>query len=156
MGALYKKGFMKIPHLIVTILLLIFASCRERDNMFDPGNSEFTPPPAIFSALADRAIYNEQWILIGIHFTVGFVEEFEKETILHNVLYEIADSVKTEMTSFHVRMDYGDIMYDRDVYASFDIGLFCMTIYFGGIPLGTATFAIVDDGGAKVIKLIEE
>jgi hypothetical protein len=138
------------------MLLLLLAGCRERDNMFDPGCDDFTPPPAIFSALADSAIYNEQWILIGVHFTVNFVEEFEKETILHNILYEFVDSVKTEMTSFDVRMNYGDRIYDRDVYATYDIGLFCLTVYFGGIPIGAATFAIVDDNGARVIKPIAE
>ena len=147
---------MKSYYPIILLLLLTVTSCRERDNMFDPGSSDFTPPPAIFSALADSAIYNEQWILIGIHFTVNFVEEFEKETILHNVLYEIVDSVKTEMTSFDVRMDHGDRTYDRDVYASYDIGLFCLTIYFGGIPIGAATFAIVDNGNALIIKPVEE
>jgi hypothetical protein len=146
------KSFFKIFGLFMLILL----SCRERDNMFDPGNSDFTPPPAIFSALADSAIYNEQWILIGIHFTINFVEEFEKETILHNVLYEFVDGIKTEKTSFDVRMNYGDRMYDRDVYATYDFGLFCLTIYFGGIPIGAATFAIVDDNGTKVIELIED
>ena len=124
--------------------------------MFDPGSTDYAPPPAIFSALADSAIYNEQWILIGVHFTVFFVEEFEKETILHNVLYEIVDSVRTEMTSFDVRMNYGDRTFDRDVYAPFDVGLFCLTIYFGGIPIGAATFAIVDDGSAVIIKPLEE
>jgi hypothetical protein len=146
------KSYLKM----IGLLLLIFVSCRERNNMFDSGSSDFTPPPAIFSALADSAIYNEQWILIGIHFTINFVENFEKETILHNVLYEFIDSVKTEKTSFDVRMNYGDRIYDRDVYATYDIGLFCLTIYFGGIPIGAATFAIVDDGGAMVIKPVEE
>jgi hypothetical protein len=147
---------MKIYFTAVSLLLLIFASCRERNNMFDPVSSDFTPPPAIFSAVADSAIYNEQWILIGVHFTINFVENFEKETILHNVLYEFNDSVKTEKTSFDVRMNYGDRIYDRDVYATYDFGLFCLTIYFGGIPIGAATFAIVDDGGAMVIKPVED
>ena len=147
---------MKSSFKILGLLVLMLVSCRERNNMFDPGSSDFTPPPAIFSALADSAIYNEQWILIGVHFTVNFVEAFEKETILHNVLYEFVDSLKTEITSFDVRMDYGDRIYDRDVYATYDIGLFCLTIYFGGIPIGAATFAIVDDGGAMVIRLVEE
>ena len=147
---------MKSSFKILGLLVLMLVSCRERNNMFDPGSSDFTPPPAIFSALADSAIYNEQWILIGVHFTVNFVEAFEKETILHNVHYEFVDSLKTEITSFDVRMDYGDRIYDRDVYATYDIGLFCLTIYFGGIPIGAATFAIVDDGDAMVIRLVEE
>lgn len=146
---------MKLDLKMLSLLLLILISCRERDNMFDVGSSDFIPPPAIFSAVADSAIYNQQVILIGIHFTVSFIEEFEKEAVLHNVLYEFVDSTKIEMTSFDITMNYGDRSYDRDVYAGYDIGLYCLTIYFGGIPIGAATFAIVDEGGAMVIKPVE-
>ena len=139
----------------IGLLLFFLISCRERDNMFDPGNSDYTPPPAIFQAIADSAIYNQQVILIGVHFTVNFVEEFETETILHNVLYEYVDSVKIEKTSFDIRMNHGDRTYDQDVYASYDIGIFCLTIYFGETPIGAATFAIVDQNGAMVIREVE-
>lgn len=147
---------MKLYLKMIGLILLIFVSCRERSNMFDSGSSDFTPPPAVFQAEADTAYWNSQGYLIGVKFDVYFIEDFEKETVLHNVLYVFEDSSKIEMTSFDIALNQGDHFYTQDVYANYDIGLFCLIVYFGGIPIGAATFAIVDEDGTMVIKPVEE
>jgi hypothetical protein len=147
---------MKYVIKFIFILIAFFLSCRERANMFDTGASDFIPPPAIFQAIADSAIYNQQMILIGVHFTINFIEEFEKEIDLHNVLYEFVDEDKIEITSFDITMNQGDTSYDRAVYALLDIGLYCLTVYFGGVPIGAATFAITDHEGVYCLQAIED
>lgn len=146
---------MKLNFKIVGLLALLLISCRERNNMFDTGSSSFIPPPAIFDARATMAYYNSQGYLIGIKFEINFVAEFEKVTILHNTLYELTDSSRIEMVSFDVTMKQGDLYYTEDVYAGYDVGLYYLTIYFGGIPIGAATFAIVAEDNSLVIKQLE-
>ncbi|MGB3341195.1 MAG: hypothetical protein WBB37_06910 [bacterium] len=145
------------PYIKFLGLFLFFSiSCHERNNMFDPGSDDFTPPPAIIQAKADTAYWNPQGYLIGVNFDVYFIEDFEKETVLHNVLYVFEDTNKIEMTGFNITLNQGDYFYTQDVYANYDIGIFGLIIYFGGVPIGAATFAIVDDNGAMVIQPIEE
>lgn len=147
---------MKRYYTITILLLLIFASCRERDNMFDPGSQDFTPPPAIIQAVADTAYWNSQGYLVGINFDVYFIENFEKETDLHNVLYVFEDTNKIEIANFDITLNQGDHFYSHDVYANYDIGIFGLIIYFGEIPIGAATFAIVDQNGVMIIEPLKE
>lgn len=131
------------------LLLLCVITCRERTNLFDPGNENFTAPPPFWYAMPTAGWYTQQGYLIGIQLEVNFVDQFSRSLPIENIMYQGI----SELASAGIAVPLGASSYEVDLISSsiMDVGDYSVEIYFGEIAIGSCLFSVVEDTANRLI-----
>lgn len=108
----------------------------------------FVPPPPIALAWPTEAFYDTTGQLIGIRIQIDFADEFEKNLILTHMFYQDI-SLRTE---FDLEVNTGTISYAVEIYGPYQVGDYCLKIYFGEMPIGSCPFSIVSETGRLIVE----
>ena len=109
---------------------------------------KFVLPPPIALAWSKEAFYDTTGQLIGIRIQIDFADEFEKNLILTHMFYQDI-SMRTE---FDLEVNTGITHYVVDIYGPYEVGDYCLKIYFGGMPIGSCLFSVVADTGRLIVE----
>lgn len=55
-------------------------------------------------------------------------------------------------TEFNADVTTGITRYAVDIYGPYEVGDYCLKIYFGGMPIGSCPFSIVDETGGLIVE----
>jgi len=141
---------MKKFYLLMLLALVAswISGCHERTNVFDILDEDFKTPPHIWLAYASGAYYDTLGYLIGVHIDINFTDDFEKTLPLYHEFYQDV--------SLRLEIDYdapvGTNSYYVEIFGPYEVGEYCLKIYFGNIPIGACLFQVVSEGDRLKIK----
>lgn len=134
---------------LLLVLTIFSLACRERTNLFDPGNENFTTPPPVYGInivgvwLTDPGNY-----LVGFRFHVVFREASSSSLPIKNIMYRDSYELARATVTLHEGYD----SYHVDLYSEtiLDVGdhIF-LELYFGEIAIGEIDFELVADGNGQ-------
>ena len=55
-------------------------------------------------------------------------------------------------TEFDLEVNTGITRYAVDIYGPYEVGDYCLKIYFGGMPIGSYPFSIVSETGRLIVE----
>jgi hypothetical protein len=134
---------------ILPTIILCLVTCRERTNLFDIHDEDFTAPPHIWAAWVSGVYYDIYGNLCGVRMQIDFTDRFEKDLPLYHEFYE-GTSLRTEI---EFTGQLGTIAYAVEVFGPYGVGDYYLKIFFGEIPIGACYFRVVlNDGRLEILN----
>lgn len=138
---------MKTKILFIAYMALLMVSCRERTNIFDIGNDNFTTPPHS-DAWVDGYYIDPNGYLVGVRIQIEFTDPFERTLPLYFEFYQDISRVLDFEEEFAAQTT---VCYEN-IFGPYEVGWYSLRYSFGGIPLGAALFEVVESDGILRVK----
>ncbi|MGB3477723.1 MAG: hypothetical protein WBB67_01025 [bacterium] len=139
---------MKKFYYLLPLIIFCIVSCRERTNVFDILDEDFMAPPHIWDTWVSGVYYDPYGYLVGVRMQIDFTDRFEKALPLYNEFYQDV-SLRTEV---QVDAGIGTITYSVEIFGPYEVGDYCLKIYFGEMPIGACRFDVISDDGRLTIQ----